>query len=83
MGPALVAFIGLFSRETLQDAGEAIRLCPGCAEFYNDRGVTHGNLGRHEEAAADFQKTLEIDSSRQETRRNLEQTRVFIKTIKN
>ncbi|WP_319585045.1 YcaO-like family protein [uncultured Pseudodesulfovibrio sp.] len=40
----------------------AVELDDECREFFNLRGVGHFKAGRYEEAAADFQASLDIDS---------------------
>lgn len=47
-------------REAIEQYREAIRLCPGRAEIYNDLGVSLSNLKQPAEAAAAFEKALAL-----------------------
>jgi protein O-mannosyl-transferase len=47
-------------QEAIAQYREAIRLCPGRAEIYNDLGVSLSNLKQPAEAAAAFEKALAL-----------------------
>ena len=59
--PSALVFMDLDSIEPGADFAEAIRLEPGLAQAYFNRGIAHGKLGNTVQADADRRKALELD----------------------
>ena len=54
---------------------QAVRLKPDFADAWNNLGSCYGTLGRHQEAAAAFEKALAADPGNERARKGLEQAR--------
>ena len=61
--------------KVIEDCNKAIRLKPGDAGAYYDRGLAYANKGEYARARADWEKVLQINPGDVGTRKNLETLR--------
>jgi Flp pilus assembly protein TadD len=61
--------------QALKEADKAVELDPLCGKAHGARGVSLGNMGLLREAAASFQRAIELDPNDANSMANLEKAR--------